>query len=509
MRVNQLKTGVVLSYVSIVLTNLISIIYTPIMLRMLGQSEYGLYQLAHSVVSYLGLLSFGFGSAYIKFYSGYKKNNDKEGIARLNGMFMICFLCMSALAFVFGGILVANVENLFDASLTAEELHTTRILMAIMVFNVAIMFPNSVFNANVTAHEKYIFQKIVSLVSSILNPMLVLILLVCGFKSVGLVIAATIIAVLKLAVDMYYCLRKLKIRFIFRGFNFGLLKEVSVFSVFIFVNTITDLLNYSVDKFVLGMVKGTTSVAIYSVGASLNQYYISFSTAISSVFIPRVNKLVAEGQSKKTITDLFIKIGRIQFIVIGLVMSGFILFGRQFIEIWAGEGYENAYYVALVIMLPTTVPIIQNISIEIQRAKNLHKFRSIVYLIIALGNLFISIPLAMYFGEIGSAVGTGIAVLIGNVIIMNIYNHVKVKLDIIMFFKQIIKMALPVVALAGLSAWALSFIQIKGLLMLFTAIIVYVALYCITMWLFSFNAYEKGLVKNVFKRKHNIHSLQE
>ena len=77
MKVNQLKVGVILSYVTMIIQNIISIVYTPIMLRLLGQNEYGLYQLVASTVGYLGLLSFGFGSAYVRFYSRYKVKNDK------------------------------------------------------------------------------------------------------------------------------------------------------------------------------------------------------------------------------------------------------------------------------------------------------------------------------------------------------------------------------------------------------------------------------------------------
>lgn len=500
MKVNQLKAGVVLSYVSMLVTNLISIIYTPIMLRMLGQSEYGLYQLANSVVSYLGLLNFGFGSAFVRFYSIYKRDEDHEGIARLNGMFMICFLVMSLLAIIFGGILVSNVQNIFSSSLTPEEISKTRVLMTLMVFNVALMFPNSVFNANITANEKYLFQRIVSLASSVLNPMLVLMLLFFGFQSIGLVVSATIIAVMKLTVDMYYCLHKLKIRFEFRHFDFKLLRQVWVFSFFIFINMITDMLNYSVDKFVLGMVKGTVNVAIYSVGASMNQYYISFSSAISTVFIPRVNRMVAGGAGDEEITKLFTKIGRIQFIVISLVMSGFVIFGKRFIEIWTGGGYENAYYVALIIMLPTTVPIIQNISIEIQRAKNMHMFRSIVYLFIALGNLAISIPLAKAYGEVGSAAGTGIAVFVGNVVIMNIYNHVKVGLDIKYFWKQIAVMAVPVTVYAVVAYCATRYIDMSNYYTLGLSIFGYTLLFFGVMWIFAFNSYEKELFCNMAKK---------
>ena len=57
----QLKIGIVLSYLTLALSNIIALIYTPFMLRMLGQSEYGLYSLVASVVAYLTILDFGFG----------------------------------------------------------------------------------------------------------------------------------------------------------------------------------------------------------------------------------------------------------------------------------------------------------------------------------------------------------------------------------------------------------------------------------------------------------------
>ena len=55
MKIDRLKAGVVLSYVSLAAGSIISILYTPVMLRLLGQSEYGLYSLASSTAAYLSL----------------------------------------------------------------------------------------------------------------------------------------------------------------------------------------------------------------------------------------------------------------------------------------------------------------------------------------------------------------------------------------------------------------------------------------------------------------------
>jgi len=164
MKINQLKAGVILSYSSMILGYVIAIVYTPIMLRLLGQSEYGLYNLVASVVSYLGLLSFGFGSAYVRFYSRYKVEDNEREIAKLNGMFMVIFSVIGVIAVLAGLVLVANTENIFGEKLLPHEMQTAKILMTIMVFNIALSFPASVFNSYITANEKYVFQKLIQMI---------------------------------------------------------------------------------------------------------------------------------------------------------------------------------------------------------------------------------------------------------------------------------------------------------------------------------------------------------
>ena len=78
MKVNQKKAGVLLTYLAQGIHIVSGLLYTPIMLRLLGQSEYGLYQLVASVVSYLSVLSLGFNSSYMRFYTMVKKEGDEE-----------------------------------------------------------------------------------------------------------------------------------------------------------------------------------------------------------------------------------------------------------------------------------------------------------------------------------------------------------------------------------------------------------------------------------------------
>ena len=276
---------------------------------------------------------------------------------------------------------------------------------------------------------------------------------------------------------------------------------MGTFSLYIFLNEIATQINLNVDKVILGAVQGASVVAIYSVGSQFNQYFISMSTAVSNVFIPRVNKMIAEKQGDEILNKLFVRIGRIQYIILSAVLTGYLLYGKFFIRKWAGEGYDAAYYVGAMVMIPYIVPLIQNIGIEIQRAKNMHKFRSIIYFIIAFANLGISIPLGKYYGAVGTTFGTTLSTIIGNIILMNWYYHKKVGLNIIEFIKSMIQpsISLIIAVIIGVSvrrvfpvdSWA-AFLSQAGL---------FLGIYAILLYLIGLNNDEKTIVKQMFRQK--------
>lgn len=500
MKINQLKAGVMLSYVSEMISILIGLLYTPVMLRLLGQSEYGLYQLSSSVIAYLNLLSMGLGSAYVRYYSRYKVMDESEKIRRLNGMFMGIFIFIGIICLLAGGVLVANVENIFNRSLTPDELNTTRILMGFMIFNLAISFPGSVFSSHITANEQYIFQRVVNILRVLLNPCLTLPLLIMGYKSVAVVVIQTVLSVAAFGANWIFSRQKLGMTFSFGNFDFRLLRELFIFSFWIFLNQVIDMVNNQVDKFILGVYSGTVAVAVYGVANQISTMYITFSGSISSVFVPRVNRLAVSKDADSQLTELFIRVGRIQFILLFLVASGFVVFGRYFINFWAGDGYGDAYIIAMLLILPVTIPLIQNVGIEIQRAKNKHQLRSIVYFIMAVINVAVSIPLAQRYGGIGAALGTCVSYILGNGIAMNIIYQIKIGINILSFWKSILKFIPGLIAPVTAGILIFKFVQFGSVLQFGMWIMIYCAIYAISMWLLGMNDYEKDLIRGMVSK---------
>lgn len=500
MAINQRKSGAILMYVQIFLSNTIALVYTPFALRMLGQSQYGLFGTVNSFTGYLSLLSLGIGGAYIRWNAKYRAENDIEGEQRLNGMFFTMFSIITGITLIVGFIMFLVSPYVFGNSFSDSELFDLKLLIIISVLNTALTFFFTPIVSYIQAYEQFLLIRIVSIISIIITPIVNIVILLFGGKAVTISLATLIISSIDFLVYYIYARKRLNIKFVFRGFKLTAFKEIMVFSSFLFLNSLTDLLTDSTDNIILAIVSGTTAVAIYTVGHNFKNYFLQFSTAVSSVFAPQVNRMVASFDDNMELTRLMTRIGRVQFYIVSLLLIGYTAIGDAFIGFWAGEDYSDAYLIGLFLLAGAYIPLFQNIGIEIQKAKNKHKVRSVIYLLVAILNIALTIPLSMIWGGIGAAFATFLCCIGGNVLFMNIYYHKGIGLNMVYFWGKIVRIIpgfLPTIAVCILLKL---FVPINNLwMLLFQALIIFVV-YIISVYFISFNAYEKSLFIEPIKK---------
>lgn len=498
---NQLGAGVLMSYVGQALQILLTLFYTPFMRGILGQSEYGAYEIVFSLVGVLSLFTFGFSSSYIKYYADCKKKEDSDReIARLNGLFLLVFAALGTLVLVLGGILYFNADTVLGSRITAGELALSRRLLLVLVVNCALNFPLTVYNNYIIAHERFIPLQLFNLFATVVNPCLSFPLLLMGYGSVGMVCAMLAVTLCRLILSVLYCHSRLRMRFSFRQLQPRLLRSVWIFSLYIFIDSVVNAVNLSIDRFLLGTMIGTAAAAIYAVGGQINTLYMSLSTTISSVFIPRINKMVAEGDREEGLSALFVRVGKLQFAVLLPILGGFAVFGQRFMSLWAGEGYENSYFVALILIGGYTVDLIQNVGIEIQRAKGYQKYRSLINAVAAVLNLGISIVLIRQWGAIGAAVGTSVMWLISCGLVMNVFYARVIKLDVLRFWREIGRMACGIVPPLALGLLLMSYINTCHILVYFALIGAFVLVYALSMYFIGLRRGERAALTAALKR---------
>ena len=509
-RINELKAGSILSYVNLLIGCIIPLLYTPVMLDILGQEEYGLYSLSNSVISYLGLLNFGMGSAVIRYITRYRAEGRMEDVRRTMGLFLTIYSALAVLVCIGGAVLVCVSGTAFAKGLSAAEIERMKILLVIMTISTAISFPLGVFSSVTIVFERYLFNKLVCIGETVLLPVLNLVVLYAGRGAVGMALIGLLFQMFNGTVYGVFSVRKLGIYPVFRRMPFRILKELIVFCAFIFLSTIVDMLYWATDKVLIGAIVGSVAVAIYNVGGTFTSMLQSMAHAISGVFAPRVNMMVSRHEEIGQISELLIRIGRLQYLVVSFLLSGYIVFGQAFVRLWAGAEYADAYYVGLMTMIPLTVPLIQNIAFTTIVAQNKHRFRSIIYAVIAVVNVVSTYLVLPYYGILGAAACTAVAYILGQGIIMNIYYYKVTGLDIPGFWKNIGHMSIvPAVMIAASMVLLQNLKPIPSMLWLLADAVGYSILFAGLSWLISMNRYEKelfsGLVKkavSIFKRVH-------
>lgn len=389
---------------------------------------------------------------------------------------------------------MVKIEVIFGSKITPDEYQIAKTLMKFVVFNAVLSVVGVPFSALVTAHEKFVFQKLLSLLETGLKIAVLFPLLMSGWKSIALVGVSTLLSVITFLANLALLFDKMKIKVRFTNFDFALFRELGVFSFFIFLQSIMDMFNWQIDQFLLARFWGASAVSVYSVGARINSVYLTLGTAMTGLLVPRVNQLVAEGQDDSVLTDLMLRVGRPQFLICTFLLSAFVFFGKPFLKFYAGTGYESAYWVTILLMSPLVLPLSMDLWYHIARAKGKHKTSTTVFAGVALLNLLVSIPLCRQYGEIGAAAGTCIGMFAANNVFQIIYAHRVIKLDMKRWAKNIARMStaliLPVVM--GIMICLFADMQTIPRFLFYAA--AYTAVSVVSFWMLALNKGEKDLI---------------
>ena len=223
--------------------------------------------------------------------------------------------------------------------------------------------------------------------TSLATPGIAIVLLNMGMGAVGVAIAQLSMSLILLALNVRFSCFRLGMRFSFRRFDLALFRAIAVFSAWIFINQVCDLVNQSVPNMVLGAVTSATVVAVFAVSIQIRSVFVSLSTVMSSVFVPKINQIVAETDDNLELTKLMTRVGRYQMLLFCWVYCGFVLLGRFFCFQMGRRRLPGRLLSHLRHDLAARRSALPEHGHRDPTRKNRHKARSVVYLFMALLNV--------------------------------------------------------------------------------------------------------------------------
>ena len=208
--------------------------------------------------------------------------------------------------------------------------------------------------------------------------------------------------------------------------------------------------------------------------------------------------MVTNRASDEELQNLFLKIGRLQFYLLSLILSGFIVFGHSFLHYWVGDGFDLVYIITLLIIGPFTIDLIQNVGLAIMQARNVYHVRAVVYVLVGTLNVVLAYFWIDAYGIVGGAVATGLSMVLGNGLIMNVYYQRTMKLNIIHFWKEIFRLSLVTIVVTVVGLYIIPYIDVnKSIYILIISMLVYAFIYFGLQRVINFNTYERQLSDSV------------
>ncbi len=498
---NERKIGILLSYANILLHAVLGFIYVPILLHYIGKNEYGLYQLMGSLIAYFSVMDFGLSATVIRFYTKYKALKDHREMENILAVSLRCYGLVMVVVLLIGGVCYCFLGDAFGNSMTAAEVGEAKQIFLLLLLNIIITLGTMAFRSVINAHEKFLFLKGMETIQLVLQPVLVVLLLMQQPSAFSVALVQTGLNLVLSLARMYYCFHTLHVTIRFHYWNRELFQEFRHLALSVFAVTVIDQVFWKTNQIILGVISGTDAVAVYSISSLIYMNYMALSIAISGVYLPHVTEMIARKEPVSHLSMLFIKIGRWQYYLLGLVATGFIIFGREFIHMWAGDGFEEAYGITLLIILPFTIDLIQNIGNSILQAKNCYDFRAKVLFVSGVFSLGFAIPLGIRFGGTGCAFATGLSMLLGNGLVMNWFYARRIHLAIGEFWRQIGRISLVVLGCFvlgyGMNVWVFA----SGFLLFACKVVLYTLVYSFLIYQLAMTAEERTKLAGVLRRK--------
>lgn len=493
----QIKIGVLMSYVAIGFNILAGLFYTPWMIAEIGKADYGLYMLSLSLVSIFAM-DFGLEAAVSRFLSKYHALGDAEGASRFLGVAFKLFIGIAVLI----GLVLIGVYMMIDtiyASLSPAEVETLQVLYIMVGFYIVVLFPTKPFNGIMIANERFVVLNWFNLMEKVSTVVLMVGALLFGFGLYALVFVNALVGLSIIIGKGLYLLRKTETAIDILHNSRSMYRDIFTFSSWTTVIAIAQRFILNITPTILGALASSASIALFSIGMVIEGYVWTISSAIGSLFLPKVTRMTTHHRESE-LNQLLIRVGRIQLFIVGLIIVSFVTMGREFIGLWVGPDFFPSYVVALLLILPGFITLTQEIAYTTLIAVNQIKYRAFASLIVATVSVVLSLLLSPHYGAIGAAIAILVGNLIGTVVFMNVVYVRVLKLNMRKFFYEChVKIAPALIFLGVTGLLVQRYFPVESLVHFLFKVLILGGAYFLFLWMFTFRDDEKELLRGLVR----------
>ena len=448
---NQRRIGVLISYFNFAVSILGNLLLTPALIRLLGDQQYSLYQVMRSFGGALLMFNLGVSSIVARSIARSAALDDPAEKQQALGIGLLLSAGLAAVVFVVSLVIRAGIPVFYRTSYDAAQLETAQRMFTLFAAASVCHILTDAFSGCLLGHEHFASNALIVTLKYALRFGLIFLYASTGAGVVAIARVDLIVGAAAFLCLAGYALFVLHERPKFSGIRSAELRRLFAFSVAVLMQEAVNQLNTQMDPILLARFAATASVVtMYSSALTIYQLYHHLVSMLGGYYLARASALVAKNASGAQLTDMVIHPGRFQAAIAVGIIAAFALFGRSFISLWIGETYMDAYFIVLLLMLPSLLPLVQTSAVSILDAQFKRMYRSAILLLCAFVNVVVSVLLIRRIGHWGAAAGTAVSVLLGHGLLMNRFYAKHLQLEIPRMFIQIFRAVLLPAAVSSL-----------------------------------------------------------
>ena len=396
----NLMTGTATKYVLLAVNVGLGIVLMPFTVHHLGASEYGLWMLVASLTYYFQLLDLGYGSGLVRHVADADARGDVGRVNETLSTFVVVYAGLGLLAAAGTLALMLWAVPRFP-HLSPADTRRGQLILAMLGLRTAIGFPMTVFGAVTTARQRFALNNGVAIAVALANGAVTYVVLATGHGLLTLVACTTALGIASYAAYAWTARRAFpELRIRPSSFSRGLVRDVTTFSVYLFLIDIAIQIGFNLDNVVVGAALGTSAVAVYAVTLRIADYQRQLCNQFNGFLFPMVVRLRAAG-SLAALQAMLVEGTRIALILVIGVTIGVIGFGRPLILRWMGPGFEAGVVPLYVLALTGVVLVGQGPLGNILLGTGRHRLVAFVSLGEAIANLILSVLLVRRYWHAG------------------------------------------------------------------------------------------------------------
>lgn len=407
---------VTMDYLATFVELLIGVFMLPFNTSYLGQSAYGLWVLTASVTIYFSMLNLGYAEALVKFVAQFRAQRDASGLNEIISTMFFIFAGVGLLAYGGATLLAFNLESFLN--LSQEQAKTGRYLLLMISAYIALGLPFSVFGAIVNGFQRKYLNGVIAIITSALVAVVNVIVLLLGYGLVELVACTTAIRLLSYLgyrLNAYRVFPALRIRK--RYLRLSRLRELTGFSVYMFLIDLAHKLNYATDVMVIGAFMSTIAVAIWAVAQRLTEYTERLTDQLNGALFPVVVDSATLGNAER-LKLVLLQGTRLSLAMVLPICTVVVLLAEQLVLLWVGPQFRGSIPVIYILAVVIILRVGNSTAMTILKGSGKHRLLAVSNLTIGIANLVLSVMLVRSYGLMGVAVGTLVPLVVVSVFVL-------------------------------------------------------------------------------------------